>query len=515
MGRHRIVLLGSALSVFNLGATVLVGFFLMPFLVHHLGDRMYGYWALVGAVLGYYGLLDLGIGRAVQFTVGKAIGGGDLESPNRALSTAAVAFTVVGLIALAITIVVAACSPFFITSPSDVTVFRIVMVIMGLGFAVGLPGRVFIGAVNAHLRTDLSTLVSIVVLILRTALIVGAIVKGKGLIALALISMLCEATSYVAHYLILRKIQKSLRISFRLADRSMFKELFNYGRFSVIIQVGDQLRFALDAWMVAAFVGVTAVAHYSIASRLSNYFMSFIVSVVAVLGAWFTQLLGAQDFNKMRKVLALGTRVAAALSTIVACSFVFYGRAFISTWMGPNYVDAYWPSVILIAAIFFDLAQQPSVTFLLGTSRHRFLAYQTIAEGVANLILSMYWARSYGMIGVAMGTLVPMVVAKLFVQPWYVCRSVGISLTEYYLKVLGGSVLFPALCSLALWALLLRRIELANLGTVCLIVALQSTLCAVAAFFFVFDAEGRRGLLSKFFPRSAVDPGAASSVNVA
>ena len=56
----------------------------MPFLVHGLGDRMYGYWALVGAVLGYYGILDLGISPAVSFQLAKAIGEGDSESPNRA-----------------------------------------------------------------------------------------------------------------------------------------------------------------------------------------------------------------------------------------------------------------------------------------------------------------------------------------------------------------------------------------------------------------------------------------------
>jgi len=497
--QHRIVLLGSVLSIVSVIVTTAVGFFLMPFIVHGLGDRMYGYWALVGAVLGYYGVLDLGISPAVSFQLAKAIGEGDSESPNRTLSTAVVAFSGLGLVALAITAIVAVCSPLFVHNPADVAVFRKVLVIMGLGFALGFPGRAFMGGVYAHLRNDLVAIVGIVGLILRTTLIVLVITQGKGIVGLALVSLIIEALSYLANYLILRKIQKGLHISIALASKTMFRQLLNYGGYSVVIKVGDQLRFAVDSWMVAAFVSLSAVAHYTIASRLSGYFLTFIASAVGLLQSWFSQLLGSQDHVGIRKVLKFGTRVATVLSTIVTVSFILYGRVFISQWMGSYYVDAYWPSVILITALFCDLAQQPSVAYLFGVSRHRYLAFQTLSEGVANLVLSMYWARQYGMIGVAMGTLVPMFVAKVLLQPAYVCRHVGITLREYYVNVLGKSAVVPAVLGLAMWRLFFRNLYLLSLWRVCAIIVLQASLCAVGSFFFVLEREDRNRVLSKLW----------------
>ena len=41
--------------------TILVGFFLAPFVLHHLGNTGYGVWTLVLSLTGYFGLLDLGI----------------------------------------------------------------------------------------------------------------------------------------------------------------------------------------------------------------------------------------------------------------------------------------------------------------------------------------------------------------------------------------------------------------------------------------------------------------------
>lgn len=499
--KHRVVLMGSAFSVASLAASVLVGFFLMPFVVHRLGDQMYGYWSLVGAVLGYYGVLELGITPAVSFHVAKAIGEGDNESANGTLSAAFAGLTGVGLAVLLITIVVAALCPFFITAASDARVIRVVLVITGLGCAFGFPGRAFLGGIFAHLRTDLIATVRTVVLVLRTALVVWAILMGWGIVGLAVVSLLTDSLTYVACYLILRRIQPGLRISFSLVDRKALRELFKYGQYSMILRVGDQLRFALDGWVVAGFVGVATVAHYAIASRLSDYFLTVILAVVGLLQPWFSQMLGSGNQDGIRSLLSLSTRIAAALSTIVACSFIFYGRTFIAQWMGSRYVDAYWPSLILVMALYCDLAQQPSVSYLLGVSKHRYLAIQTIIEGIANLALSMYWARSYGMIGVAMGTLVPMFVAKVILQPAYVCRSAGISPARYYFRDLGAGVMVPALCATALWGLLLRHVPLSSLGAVCLVVALQAAICGAAAFYLTCETSERRMIVRAMWKR--------------
>ncbi|MDH3360559.1 MAG: hypothetical protein OEL55_06775, partial [Desulfobulbaceae bacterium] len=44
---------------------ILIGFFLTPFVISHLGQSGYGIWVLIGSFIGYYGLLNLGVGAAV------------------------------------------------------------------------------------------------------------------------------------------------------------------------------------------------------------------------------------------------------------------------------------------------------------------------------------------------------------------------------------------------------------------------------------------------------------------
>jgi O-antigen/teichoic acid export membrane protein len=495
--RHRIALFGSALRVFHLFAITLVAFFLMPFLVHRLGDRIFGYWTLVAAVLGYYGLLDLGIVTAVQHHVAKSIGTASRESANRTISTAFYIFAGLGLLILAISVVIALLAGLFISDPADAHLFRTVLLLMGTGFAFGFPGRAFLGALCAHLRLDLVAIVGIAVLFVRTALIVVIIGRGGGIVALASIMLFSEIATYLAYYFALRKIQPGLDISHTFATRETLQQLFGYSGYALVVQISDQLRFFIDGWMVGIFVSVAAVTHYAIASRISQSFLSLIVALLGILAPWFSQLWGSSDLPGIRRVFIFGTKVSAVVSTIIASSLILYGRPFIASWMGPNYLDAYWPLVLLVAAIYLDVAQQPSVAYLYGVSRHRFLAWLTFAEAIANVALSIYWARRYGMIGVALGTLVPIVIAKFIVQPAYVCRTLKLSPGSYYLNLLGCSAAAPALTSVLIWAVLFRGATFSRVWTVCFVIAAQALVCALVSFVVAFTREERSLLATK------------------
>ncbi len=493
--------MGSVLRITSLVATTVVALFLMPFLVHRLGDRVYGYWTLIGAVLGYYCVLDLGIGSAVQYQVAKALGDKDPSTANRIISTAFHIFAAIGLFILFSTLALALLARNFITIDSDIHAFRTVLVIVGIGFALGFPGRAFVGALSAHLRLDLCAAVAILVLFIRTTLIVVVIGKGGGIISLAVIALVTDIITYTCYYLFLRRVQANLKISFALTNFQSVRELFHYSWYALIVQLSDQMRFSIDGWMVGIFVGVSAVTHYAIGSRLSQAFMALLIAILGILSPWFSQLWGSWDLNGIRRVFVLGTRASATISTIIACTLIFYGRPFVSAWMGVAYLDAYWPLVLLVAAIFIDVSQQPSVSYLYGVSRHRFLAWLTLAEAIANVALSIYWARKFGLFGVALGTLVPIAVAKLFIQPAYICRHLQLSLKTYYLDLLGRSIVPTALSSFFMWVLLFRRVNFPNVFTVCLVMILQAVIVAAVAFFVAFNKNEKNVLLDKILPK--------------
>src|SRR2546430_9553426 len=90
---------------FALGLNVLVGVFLSPYILHHLGDEAFGLWVLIFSVTGYYGLFDLGIRSSIVRYVAKYSALNDDEQLNHLINTAMFAYSGIGLICLAITLI--------------------------------------------------------------------------------------------------------------------------------------------------------------------------------------------------------------------------------------------------------------------------------------------------------------------------------------------------------------------------------------------------------------------------
>ena len=104
----------------------------MPFVVHSLGDRMYGTWALVAALIGYYGTLQIGLTPAINRYMARALGAGDHEECNRVFNTAIRLLSAVGAIALVVTVLLAFLAHLLAKNPSDAAVLWKLIVILGV-----------------------------------------------------------------------------------------------------------------------------------------------------------------------------------------------------------------------------------------------------------------------------------------------------------------------------------------------------------------------------------------------
>jgi len=145
---------------------------------------------------------------------------------------------------------------------------------------------------------------------------------------------------------------------------------------------------------------------------------------------------------------------------------------------------------------------------LYGISRHGLFAVFNSVEGVANLVLSIVLVRHLGMLGVALGTMIPMALTKVFVQPWYLCRIMHFDLGKYY--ALLARSLFATLVALLLPAVLIVRFAAADYKIMLALVAASMLLFVPVAFALLFTAperESLRNALSAFLghPRASQD----------
>lgn len=422
---------GSSLSFINLAASALVSILLMPFVVHSLGDRQYGIWALVATFTGYYGVLDLGLSSAVGRYLSKALGAADHEECTHVFNVALRIYLGIGAVVLLVACILASLAGVFSKTPQDAALFWKVILILGVSTALAFSSKVFQGVLEAHLRFDRTALFDLLSLILRTTLILVFISARFKILGLAWATFLGGIPTVALQIFFAFHDLPFLRLDSKYWDPMTAKRLFSYATFSFITQLANLLRFQVDNVVVGAMFGLVAVTHYSIAGRLAQFFMDISGSLFGSFRSVFSRQEGARDFDAIRRTFLFATKLSIFTSSFIGFGLIAWGKPFIARWMGRQYLDAYPCLVFLVAGLACALWQNPSNSLLYGVSKHKFLALWNSAEGAANLGLSVILASRYGIVGVAMGTFIPLVFSKLLVQPIYVCRVAGIPYWEY------------------------------------------------------------------------------------
>lgn len=489
------LLSGSVLRVVALITGMLVSFYVMPFLVHTLGDRWYGFWALAGSIVGYYTILDLGLTVAAHRFLAIAYARQDKSEASRVFTTAFALFGCAGAVALVLTLCMWLGAPLFV-QPVDLATIRLLVLLLGTSFALGFPVAVFHGVLAADLRYDLSSYLQLGKLVVRTVLVLYFLRQVPSVVALGVITLGTELLGDIVTAWTALRLWPWLKVTRQNIDRSRIRTFFNFGLSAFLIRVGDLVRFGVDGLVVARFLGVAAVTHYSIAMRLTEYFQNLLTQSLGVLMPVYSRYHGLDERETLIARVRQGSRLSVAVSASVAGGIAIFGFAFISRWMGTRYLDAYWPLVLLTAATMTAVMQTPSTSYLVAIDRHKYYAWLNAADAVANLVLSIILVRRFGMLGVALGTVIPTLVVKLYLQPRYVCAQLGISLVSYWVEL--GTVLLKSLVAQAPIAAAVWMVRPQSYGAIFALAATFYALYSAILYRFILGSEDQQVLSSAF-----------------
>lgn len=433
-GHGGLLVRGSLLRASLLFANVAVAFYLMPFIIHSIGDRWYGMWTLVGTFMGYYGFLDLGLSIATQRYLATALGRDDNEGVNQVFSTSLAIMLFLGLIAILVTGVIAVSAPLFLQHTEEIAVFRIVLLLMALNVGMSFAIAPINGLISGQLRFDIAAYIEFIKLVLRTALIVYFVSAGYTIIALAATTL---AVDFVGNALKLnqaRRLFDHLRVGRRYVARGRVRELFDYGAKTFVNQIAELMRFQLSNLIAAAFINLSAVTMFNIAGQLVAYFRQLMGALMGVLAPVYGRYQAADNQSGIRKTYYFTSKISALICTLAAGGTVILGRAFIVRWMGEEYVEGYRLLSIMIIPMAFFVAQSPANNLIYGLGSVGPLARFSIIEASANVLLSIVLVRFYNLTGIALGIAIPLTAFGVYMVI-AAGRLVGGGLVEYARQV--------------------------------------------------------------------------------
>lgn len=420
-------------------ATLAVGFFLAPFVVHRLGNLAYGVWILAISSVNYLNLLDLGMRSSVLRFVSKGYTTRDHEGASDALSAALWVRLQISALVLVLCGGLAAVFPLiFRVPPALVVEAREAILVIGVATAVTMSIGVLGGVLSALNRYDLQSYATLVQLSIRVIGVVAVLLEGRGIVAIAFCELLASAVGNLMLVYIARRIYPELKIRLKKPEWDVLRKIWSYSVYSFLLIVSVQLVYQTDNLVVGAFVSASAVTFYSIGNSLCRYTQQIVSAMTMTFTPAASTYEAAGDTLSLRNLYYNGTRATMALSLPILITLITRGRSFIGVWMGPQYSQTSGTVVAILATgLVFSLQNSTAASIAYGVEKHKTVAKWAVSEAITNLTLSIALARWIGIYGVAIGTLVPSLIVHLVLWPRYISRLVDVRHFEVFRNVWG------------------------------------------------------------------------------
>jgi O-antigen/teichoic acid export membrane protein len=443
-------------SWFALGINVSVGVFLTPFILHRLGDVAYGIWVLIFSITGYYGLFDLGIRSSIVRYASKFTATDSKEELAKLINTSLFTYGGIGILSLLITMILFLYVDNIFKVPAELhATARWLLLMVGVSVACGFPLGVFGGFLDGLQRFDVNNWTSVASNLVRAGLIVAALDHRRGLLTIALITVVLPLITSLMRGVIAFRIHP-VAFGLQYVDRATFRMMASYSGVTLIIMIAGRLKFKTDTIVIGTMLSAAAITYFNIAGRMVDYAGEIVIALAQNFLPMASRSEAKGSMDNLRKVFVTGNRLCAFTIFPVSAVLLILGKSIIEVWVGHKYIATSYPVlVILIIPSTLMWAQSASGRVLFGISKHRTWAFVTLAEGISNLILSILLVHPYGIIGDAMGTAIPLTCSMVFFMPGHLCKQLGIRLGTY----LREAFVLPVLVSapLVLVLLLMRR----------------------------------------------------------
>jgi len=426
-------------NVFAFFLAAATAFLISPFVVHRLGDTGYGVWVMLGSMLAYLSILDLGVRSAVTHFTANLHAGSDHEEASRVASTALTVFVAAGTLAFLTAVVLATrVQVLFDLPPAYASEARLVMIVGGATMGVSLIANVYGGVIAGLQRFDALAGVEVAIELLRTAAVFVVLQIAPSLVALAFIQLAAGLGRGAAFYVVARRRYPELKVRVGGGDRAELRRLFAFGVHASLLYFAGVVVSYTHSIIIGVALSATMVTYYAIAANLHAYARSTADAISNAITPRVSALTRHEGAAAAGPIVLNTSRLATLALLPIALTFLLRGDSFIELWMGPGYGEISGEVLSALAISIWALSwRQGVIATMCGLNRHRRLVPYYLGEAALNIALCIWWVQHFGIQGVAWGRVVATVLLSLVVLPLLLQRELGLQPVRVWQQVVA------------------------------------------------------------------------------
>lgn len=369
---------------------------LTPLLIRQIGPEALGAWTLILAVLGYLRLVEAGYGPSLARFVAASDAARRVEVQRTGIRMA-------WFVALA-SLVLGEAAALASTTVDVADGFSYSLAVAVLGRAIQAPavaaGWILFGAGEIALRSALQT----ARVLLATVCMAGALLADGGLVGFTAAGMAAEILASGVLVGVCRRRIDGFDLRWRRTDPGLRREMTRFSGGVFAFTFAAQIVTSSDALVISAFFGTSTLALYAIAMRIVEGLSTSLSQGTDVLLPSFTAMRG--DRERLVRSVALAVRVSVVISFSFVAVFAAVGQPLLRLWVGEGFDESQVLVLLLSGGLLFNVPLRIVVLAALGTGDHQRIVRLALVEAFTNICLSLIFATTLGVRGVALASLI-------------------------------------------------------------------------------------------------------------
>jgi O-antigen/teichoic acid export membrane protein len=434
------------------GVSIVLGFFLPPFLIRRLGVEDMALWTIASVVVDYCWLVDFGFRSATLKLSAEFQARGSKDQSRTLLNTG----LLYNLCAAAIVgVVVVGGAPWVARALSiEKPIFIPLLRIVGLSWSFGLIFNVFGSFLESWQQFGATSRAFLSSSLLRSAAIVVLVSMGYGLIEMGWALLGAAAFGWGMTYVAFRRAAPDLEIAPRHASWRMLREMLAYGIHAFVSQISMRTANTLPPMMIVRMIGEASVTYFMTPLRILEYSFDA-MSRISSVSLPKTAELAAQGRREELLAMALAVnRYGLVLFLPVVLLLTIWGGEFFTVWINAefsNRIAGFFPFVLFGYTLL--AGQWNSVSILFGLGQHRFYSWCSVLECIL-LALGYWWlVPGYGLLGAAISSGAMLGLNRGLVPGWLLAGTLGLNPLRFLLGSYGRPFVSAVLAGLVLWPL--------------------------------------------------------------
>jgi O-antigen/teichoic acid export membrane protein len=386
-----------------------VGIVAIPQLIRCLGTERFGILTIAWMLIGYFGLFDMGLNRALTQLVAERLGRNEADEIPAIFWTSTFLMFILGI---AGALVLALITPFLVHTvlriPSSLqseTLQALYILAVSIPFAILTSALV--GLLSAYQRFDIINAIRMPMGIYTYAGPLAVLPFSNRLVPVFAVLAVGRIAFFFIHlHYCLRTVPRLKEgITFQ---RSIMKPLFSFGGWMTVSNIIGPLMVNFDRFLIGSVISVTAVAYYTTPYEFVTKLFMVPASLLNVLFPAFAAIYTQDSCHAAQLFRRAVTCLLLCIFPVVLI-IVAGAHQGLALWLGGTFADnSYRVLQWLAIGVLLNCMAQVPFTFIQSIGKPDITSKLHIVELIIYLPLVWFMVKRFGIEGAAVAWLIRM-----------------------------------------------------------------------------------------------------------